>query len=121
MRYLSPVIAAALTLVCGVAFSAFVGLHPADAFHAFLFVKAAPLMLIATGLAIGFRSNIWNIGAEGQLTFGAICGGGLALYFHTSESAWLLPAMVVAGAVGGGAWAAVPGAHASIPTRSSSA
>jgi simple sugar transport system permease protein len=65
-------------------------------------------MLIATGLAIGFRSNIWNIGAEGQLTFGAICGGGLALYFHTSESAWLLPAMVVAGAVGGGAWAAVP-------------
>jgi simple sugar transport system permease protein len=121
MRYLSPVIAAVLTLVCGVAFSAFVGLHPADAFHAFfvapvddlygigeLFVKAAPLMLIATGLAIGFRSNIWNIGAEGQLTFGAICGGGLALYFHTSESAWLLPAMVVAGAVGGGAWAAVP-------------
>jgi simple sugar transport system permease protein len=121
MRYLSPVIAAALTVVCGMVFSVFAGLHPADAFHAFfvapiddlygvseLFVKAAPLMLIATGLAIGFRSNIWNIGAEGQLTFGAICGGGLALYFHTSESAWLLPAMIVAGAVGGGIWAAVP-------------
>lgn len=121
MRYLSPVIAAVLTVVCGMVFSAFAGLHPADAFHAFfvapiddlygvgeLFVKAAPLMLIATGLAIGFRSNIWNIGAEGQLTFGAICGGGLALYFHTSESAWLLPAMVAAGAVGGGLWAAVP-------------
>jgi simple sugar transport system permease protein len=121
MRYLSPVIAAVLTVVCGVVFSALAGLNPADAFHAFfvapvddlygvgeLFVKAAPLMLIATGLAIGFRSNIWNIGAEGQLTFGAICGGGLALYFHTSESAWLLPAMVAAGALGGGIWAAVP-------------
>ncbi len=107
MRYLSPVIAAALTVVCGVVFSVFAGLHPVDAFHAFfvapiddlygvseLFVKAAPLMLIATGLAIGFRSNIWHIGAEGQLTFGAICGGG--------------PAMIVAGAVGGGIWAAVP-------------
>ena len=121
MRYLSPVIAAALTAVCGVVFSAVIGLDPSDAFHAFfiapiddlyglgeLGVKAAPLMLIATGLAVGYRANIWNIGAEGQLTFGAICGGGLALYFYASESAWLLPAVIVAGALGGMAWAAVP-------------
>lgn len=121
MRYLSPVIAAALTVVCGVLLSLIIGLNPVDAFHAFfvepiddlyglgeLGVKAAPLMLIATGLAIGFRSNIWNIGAEGQLTFGAICGGGLALYFHESQSSWLLPTMVVGGALGGMAWAAIP-------------
>lgn len=121
MGYLAPVIAAALTIVCGMVFSAVVGLDPLVAFHAFfvapvddrygvgeLLVKAAPLMLIATGLAIGFRSNVWNIGAEGQLTFGAICGGGLALYFHTSESPWLLPAMIGAGALGGAAWSAVP-------------
>ncbi|TDJ19741.1 MAG: ABC transporter permease, partial [Gammaproteobacteria bacterium] len=121
MRYLSPVIAAALTALCGLVFSAAIGLDPLDAFHAFfiapiddlyglgeLGVKAAPLMLIATGLAIGFRANIWNIGAEGQLTFGAVFGGGLALYFYDSESAWLLPAIIVAGALGGMAWAAVP-------------
>ena len=121
MRYLSPVIAVGLTLVCGVVLSALIGLDPLKAFHAFfiapiddlyglgeLGVKAAPLALIATGLAIGYRSNIWNIGAEGQLTFGAICGGGLALYFYQSESAWLLPAMIFAGALGGMAWAAVP-------------
>jgi ABC-type uncharacterized transport system permease subunit len=121
MRYFSPVIAAGLTVLCGVVFSAFIGLNPAAAFHAFfiapiddlyglgeLGVKAAPLMLIATGLAIGFRSNIWNIGAEGQLTLGAICGGGLALYFYGSDSAWLLPAMICAGALGGMAWAGVP-------------
>ncbi len=121
MRYLSPVIAAALTALCGLVFSAAIGLDPLAAFHAFfiapiddlyglgeLGVKAAPLMLIATGLAIGFRANIWNIGAEGQLTFGAICGGGLALYFYDSESAWLLPAIIVAGTLGGMAWAAVP-------------
>jgi ABC-type uncharacterized transport system permease subunit len=121
MRYLSPVIAAGLTVVCGIVFSVIIGLNPADAFHAFfiapiddlyglgeLGVKAAPLMLIATGLAIGFRSNIWNIGAEGQLTFGAVCGGGLALYYYGSESAWLLPAIIIAGALGGMAWAAVP-------------
>jgi simple sugar transport system permease protein len=121
MRYLSPVIAAALTAVCGIVFSAFAGLDPLQTFHAFfiapiddryglgeLGVKAAPLMLIATGLAIGFRSNVWNIGAEGQLTLGAVCGGGLALAFHASQSAWLLPAAIIAGAVGGMLWAAIP-------------
>ena len=121
MRYVSPVVAAALTVICGIVFSVFAGLDPVDAFHAFfvapiddryglgeLLVKAAPLTLIATGLAIGFRSNVWNIGAEGQLTFGAICGGGLALAFHASQSGWLLPAMILAGALGGGTWAAVP-------------
>lgn len=121
MRYLSPLIAVGLTVLAGITFSAIAGLDPAATFHAFfiapiddryglgeLGVKAAPLMLIATGLAIGFRSNVWNIGAEGQLTFGAICGGGLALYFHQSESGWLLPATIVTGALGGMAWAAVP-------------
>ena len=40
-------------------------------------VKAAPLIMIAVGLAIGFRANVWNIGAEGQLTMGALAGGGV--------------------------------------------
>jgi len=118
---LSPLIAVGLTLICGLVFSAAIGLNPLNAFHAFfiepiddlyglgeLGVKAAPLMLIAVGLAIGFRSNVWNIGAEGQLTFGAICGGGLAIYFYDSESALLLPAMIVAGALGGMIWASIP-------------
>ena len=73
-------------------------------------LKAGPLMLCAVGLASGYRANVWNIGAEGQLTMGAICGGGLALLFHESTSPLLLPAMIVAGALGGMAWAnkAVP-------------
>ena len=36
-------------------------------------VKAAPLILIAIGLSLGFRAGIWNIGAEGQYIMGAIC------------------------------------------------
>jgi simple sugar transport system permease protein len=51
---------------------------------------------------------VWNIGAEGQLTLGAICGGGLALALPQAHPALLLPAMVVAGALGGMAWAAIP-------------
>lgn len=71
-------------------------------------VKATPLVLCAVGLAIGFRANVWNIGAEGQLTLGAITGGGLALAFHGEGGWWLLPLMVVGGAAGGALWAAVP-------------
>ena len=121
MSYLSPLIAVGLTLVTGFIFSILIGLNPMSAFHAFfiapiddlyglgeLGVKAAPLMLIAVGLAIGFRANVWNIGAEGQLTVGAICGGGLGLYFYESESSWLLPAMIVFGAFGGMLWASIP-------------
>jgi simple sugar transport system permease protein len=71
-------------------------------------LKAAPLALIATGLAVGFRAGVWNIGAEGQLALGAIAATGLALHVDASDAAWLLPAMVVAGALGGMAWAAIP-------------
>ncbi len=121
MSYMSPLIAVGLTLLMGMVFAPFVGLNPLSAFHAFfiapiddlyglgeLGVKAAPLMLIALGLAIGFRSNVWNIGAEGQLTMGAVFGGGLALYFNETDSALLLPAMIIAGALGGMAWASIP-------------
>ena len=121
MAYWSPLIAVALTLICGLIFSLFLGQNPFNTFYAFfiapiddlyglgeLLLKATPLMLIAVGLAIGFRANVWNIGAEGQLTVGAICGGGLALYFYESDSTWLLPGMLLLGALGGLLWAAIP-------------
>jgi ABC-type uncharacterized transport system permease subunit len=73
-----------------------------------LFLKATPLMLCAVGLSVGFRANVWNIGAEGQLLIGALVGGGLALHFEGSHSPFLLPAMIVAGALGGMLWAAIP-------------
>ena len=119
----APLIAALATLIVGfVVFSAF-GKNPLAAFDAFfiapiatrygvaeLLLKASPLMLIATGLAIGYRANVWNIGAEGQLTLGAIAGGGVALAVGDAEwpSALLLPMMFVAGAAGGMLWSAIP-------------
>ena len=42
-------------------------------------VKATPLLMIALGLAVCFRSNVWNIGAEGQFVIGAVFAGGVAL------------------------------------------
>jgi simple sugar transport system permease protein len=121
MRWLSPLIAAGLTVLAGFIIFSAMGRNPLAAFHAFFVaplssanglsewvLKASPLMLIATGLAVGFRAGVWNIGAEGQLALGAIAATGLALAFDDVESGWLLPAMVVAGALGGMAWAAIP-------------
>ena len=73
-----------------------------------LLVKAGPLVTIAVGLSIGFRANVWNIGAEGQYVAGAIAGTGVALATWGREGAWILPAMAVAGVLGGMAWAALP-------------
>jgi simple sugar transport system permease protein len=120
MRFVSPLIALALTSIVGTALFLALGKDPLAAFYTFTIspisdmygigewlLKASPLILIALGLAIGFRSNIWNIGAEGQLTVGVISAGALALWFSDSTSFLLLPAMVIAGAVGGMLWAAI--------------
>jgi len=121
MRYASPLLAVALMVLSGVVLFHLLGKSPVEGLKVFflnpvqdkygvaeLFLKATPLMLCAVGLAVGFRGNIWNIGAEGQLIMGAVAGGGVALHFHGSQSPFLLPAMIAAGAVGGMLWASIP-------------
>jgi simple sugar transport system permease protein len=113
--------AAAMMVAAGAALFATLGRDPAHALYtvfvhplrdrngvAELLLKASPLMLIATGLAVGFRANVWNIGAEGQLTLGAILATGVALRAGDADSRLVLPAMIVAGALGGVLWAAIP-------------
>lgn len=121
MAWLSPLIAAAATLIAGFLLFSLLGKDPRQALLAFfvtpvetryglgeLLLKASPLILCAIGLAAGYRANVWNIGAEGQLTLGAICGGGLALACPGASSGWILLPMMLAGAAGGAAWAAIP-------------
>lgn len=121
MSYLSPLLAVALMFLSGLILFLVLGKSPVEGFKVFflnpikdsygiaeLFLKATPLMLCAVGLSVGFKANVWNIGAEGQLLIGALVGGGLALYFEASTSPFLLPGMIVAGALGGMAWAAIP-------------
>lgn len=124
-RVAAPVLAVALTMLAGGIMFALLGKDPLAGlklifwdplfnpqFAAYarpqLMVKAGPLILIATGLALGFRAGVWNIGAEGQYIIGALTGAAVGLAFYPSESPLLFPAMVLAGALGGWAWAMIP-------------
>ncbi len=73
-----------------------------------LAVKAAPLVIIGVGLSIGYRANVWNIGAEGQYIVGGLAATGVALLTHEMSGWYLLPLMGVAGMLGGMAWVFVP-------------
>ncbi|MCW5222574.1 ABC transporter permease [Verminephrobacter aporrectodeae subsp. tuberculatae] len=114
----SPLLALAVTLLVGVALFAALGKDPVRGLQMFfwepvktpyalgeLMVKATPLLLIALGLALCFRSNVWNIGAEGQFVVGAVAAGGVALLADKSTGPWIVPALLLAGALGGMAWA----------------
>jgi simple sugar transport system permease protein len=119
-RFGSPILAILLTVIVTGAFFALMGSPPAKAVFTFLvaplfghngisalLVKAAPLIIIGVGLSLCYRANVWNIGAEGQFTLGAIFGGGFALFFQGAPAFVLYPATLVFGIVGGMAWAAI--------------
>jgi len=121
MRIASPLIAAAAMLATSFLIFAFLGKDPVNALQVFfvqplssvyglgeLLLKATPLGLCALGLALGFSANVWNIGAEGQLTLGAICGGGVALFYGAELGRMAIPVVLIAGIAGGAAWAAIP-------------
>ena len=121
MNFFVPIIAIFLTLITGSIIFLLLGFDPFYALYTFLIspisssygisellVKATPLALIAIGLAFCFKNNIYNIGAEGQLTMGAIFGGGIGILFHDTNTFWLLPVMIFAGAIGGAIWGLIP-------------
>jgi len=71
-------------------------------------LKAIPIFLCSLGVAVAFRLQIWNIGAEGQFALGAIGATWVALSFPLWPKVILLPAMILAAMAGGGAWAMIP-------------
>lgn len=116
----SPVLALVLTVIIGVVLFAALGKDPVRGLQVFfwepvkssyaigeLMVKVTPLLIIALGLAVCFRSNIWNIGAEGQYVVGAILAGGVALTAGPDTTRFIVLAILLAGVAGGMLWAAV--------------
>lgn len=118
--YGSPVLALLITVLIGVALFMALGKDPLKGLEMFfwepikspyalgeLMVKATPLLIIALGLAVCFRSNVWNIGAEGQFVIGAICAGGVALLADKDTGRWIVLAVILAGVLGGMFWAGI--------------
>ena len=118
--YGSPILALLVTVAVGICLFALLGKDPVKGLQAFfwepiksgyalgeLAVKATPLLLIALGLAVCFRSNIWNIGAEGQFVIGAVVAGGVALLADKNTGPWIVPAILIAGMLGGMLWAGI--------------
>ncbi|WP_312407778.1 ABC transporter permease [Rhizobium sp.] len=118
---LSPLLALALTLIAGAIMFGLLGKSPLNSLYIYfveplldvwslheLAIKAAPLILIAVGLSVCFRSNNWNIGAEGQFTIGAITGSILPVLNPEWHSPLILPLMLIMGMIGGALYAGIP-------------
>lgn len=120
MSVLSPLLALAITVLIGIVLFAVLGKDPIRGLQAFfvepiksvyalteLAMKATPLLLIALGLAVCFRSNVWNIGAEGQFILGAIFASGVAMMAGKETSRFIVVAILLAGVLGGMLWAGI--------------
>jgi simple sugar transport system permease protein len=121
MAVVSPIAAVAATLVTGAVIFAASGVPPLAGLWVFflepfsslwsleeLVVKATPLILIGCGLSLCYRANVWNIGAEGQLTAGALAGAMVPVFLTGWQSPLTLVAMLVLGVLGGMAWGLIP-------------
>jgi simple sugar transport system permease protein len=73
-----------------------------------LLVKAAPLVLIGTGLVVCFKAGVWNIGAEGQLVIGALAGVCIPILYSNWQSPLIIPLMLMLGMAGGALYGAIP-------------
>jgi ABC-type uncharacterized transport system permease subunit len=124
MSLLSPVLALVLTALLAAILFAALGKDPVRGLSMYfvepfsnlrqiseVVLKATPLIVIALGLAVCYRSNVWNIGAEGQFLLGVLVGGGTALWLTTHgvvlPKIVAVPLVLAAGVLGGMAWAAI--------------
>lgn len=116
----SPLLALALTVLLGLGLFVLLGKDPLRGLQMFFWepiksayawselgIKATPLILIALGLAVCFRSNVWNIGAEGQFIVGALAGGWVAMQATPDTGRGIVVLILLAGVAGGAAWAAL--------------
>ena len=121
MNLWSPVLAIFLTIVMGGLIFAMMGKPPLTALYLYfidpltswwsieeVLVKAGPLVLIGVGLAVCFKANVWNIGAEGQLTIGALMGAMVPVLWGEWQSPLALLAMLCLGALGGALFGLIP-------------
>jgi simple sugar transport system permease protein len=120
MALASPLLALLITVALGVSLFLLLDKDPLRGLQMFFWepirsasawselgLKATPLVLIALGLAVCFRANVWNIGAEGQFIIGALAGGFVAMQADANTGRIIVLWILLAGMLGGMAWAAI--------------
>ena len=120
MQWASPLMALGLTVVIGIGIFLLLDKSPLQALSMFFYepiksmygwseiaVKSAPLILCAIGLAVCYRANVWNIGAEGQLVAGAVAAGAVAIYAPSTGGTGYVVLPLLAGIAGGMFWASI--------------
>lgn len=106
--------------VCGI-YLVFINLNPVEVYSAMVkgsfgsayylretIIKAIPLCITALGVAVAFKMQFWNIGAEGQIMMGAFSASIFALWTPNLPKPILLLLMAAAGVLGGSLWALLP-------------
>ena len=117
----STVVAVILALLFIAVLTAMLGVNPIDAYVqlfrstfgtrngiAETLVRASPLMLAALGIVISFRASVWNIGAEGQIYFGALGATLAALFIPGLPAPLHVLSAISVGFLFGAAWGAIP-------------
>ncbi len=117
----APILALLFTFIFGFVIFALLGRNPTLGIYALfikpfssfasigdILLKASPLLIIALGLSVGFRANIWNIGAEGQYIVAVIASSCVALAFYGQSHWYTLFFMIIAGILAAIVWAAIP-------------
>ncbi len=120
LTVLAPLLALVAATLVNLLLYLVMGKDPVAVFHAMILepfvsfpsfsevlLKTGPLLLIAEGLAIGYRAKVFNIGAEGQFIIGAIFASALPVWYPMATGQWIWPTMLLAGAVGGALWAGI--------------
>ncbi len=121
MLVAAPVASVLLTMIIGVVVFDLIGIKGAKAVMDIFLTpilspvkwqdvaaKAAPLIIIALGLSVGNRAQVWNIGAEGQYVIGALAAAGVGIAAGASGGPDVLLLMIAAGMIGGAAWGGIP-------------
>ncbi|MDK4712461.1 ABC transporter permease [Rhizobium sp. CNPSo 4039] len=119
-KLLAPPIALIVTIALNLGLYVAMGRDPMGVIYAMLIepfvswasfsevlLKTGPLLLIAQGLAIGFRAKVFNIGAEGQFILGAIFASAIPIWMPQATGQWMWPAMLLLGTLGGALWASL--------------
>jgi len=121
VRFLPDILAVIASFVAAGIFIAAMGFNVLDAYETILFtsfrsvngfvqtlLKFVPLVLLAFAFTVPLAAGKFNIGGEGQMIVGAIGAAAVGIMFADLPMFLLLPMVILAGALFGAFWGAIP-------------